>query len=57
MKFTLEDVERDNVDIKKKKKKKKQQPKYTHLPEDDIPYSRSDFSRFVDSTYEEDYTD
>lgn len=51
MRFSLKDVE-EGRDIKLPKKKKKR-PKYTHLPDEEIPYQRKDFSRFIDPYYED----
>ena len=54
MKFTLEDVEKDKQPAKKKKSKA---PKYTHIPDEDVPYSKRDFSKYIDTTYEDDEYD
>jgi hypothetical protein len=50
MKFTLEDVEKDKP---LKKKKPKKQPKYTHIPDEEIPYSKEEFTKYIDTTYDD----
>ena len=52
MKFTLEDIEKDKQ-LKKKKNNLKKQPKYTDSPKEEIPYSAKDFTRYIDTTYED----
>jgi len=55
MKFTLEEIEKDKK--LKKKKHPKKEPVYTHLPEEDVPYAKHDFSKYIDTTYEDDEYD
>jgi hypothetical protein len=50
MRILLSDIEAGK-DIKMPKKKKKKM-KLTHLPEEEIPYSKRDFAKYIDTSYE-----
>lgn len=57
MKFRLSDIESEKDIAKllrKKIKKQKQKQEYTHIPDEDIPYHKSDLSKFVDYSYDVD---
>ena len=50
MRFSLQDIEKGGM-IKPPKKKKKK-PVYTHIPDEEIPYQRKNFSQFIDRDYD-----
>lgn len=52
MRFTLRDAEcKKDLTFSKKKKKKEQQ--YTHIPDEDIPYSKDNFTDFIKTSEDE----